>query len=52
MNMRKQDAIGGDATTTIKRSDFGLGLGAPLVDDAVVLNIDFEAGVRTPPPAG
>jgi polyisoprenoid-binding protein YceI len=51
-NMRKQDAIGADATATIKRSDFGLSLFAPMVDDTVILNVDFEAAARTAPPAG
>jgi polyisoprenoid-binding protein YceI len=43
LNMMKRQQIGGDATATIKRSDFGLGKYVPLVDDSVVLNIDFEA---------
>ena len=43
--MSKRQQIGGDATVTVKRSDFGLGTGVPLVDDNVVLNVDFEAAV-------
>jgi polyisoprenoid-binding protein YceI len=43
LNMMKRQQIGGDATATIKRSDFGLGKLAPMVDDTVVLNVDFEA---------
>jgi polyisoprenoid-binding protein YceI len=43
MNMMKRQEIGGDATATVKRSDFGMGQYVPLVDDAVTLNVDFEA---------
>jgi polyisoprenoid-binding protein YceI len=49
LNMMKRDEIGADATATIKRSDFGLGKFAPMVDDTVVLNVDFEAAAA---PAG
>ena len=44
-NMRKQPTIGFDATTTIKRSDFGLGLHAPAVSDEVRIRITTEASV-------
>jgi len=43
-NMQKQAAIGFDASTTIKRSDFGLGLYAPAVSDEVKISITTEAG--------
>ncbi|HTT06059.1 MAG TPA: YceI family protein [Steroidobacteraceae bacterium] len=48
-NMMKRDAIGADATTTVKRSDFDLAEYVPMVDDSVVLNVDFEAAAA---PAG
>lgn len=35
--------MGFDATTTLKRSDFGLGAFAPAVSDDVALNISLEA---------
>jgi len=41
--MKKVPAIGFDATATIKRSDFGLGLYAPMVGDEVTLRITTEA---------
>lgn len=41
--MAKRAAAGFDATTTIKRSDFGLGLYAPNVSDAVIIRITTEA---------
>ena len=41
--MKKVAAIGFDATATIKRSDFGLGLFAPMVGDEVTLRITTEA---------
>ncbi len=44
-NMRKQPTIGFDATTSIKRSDFGLGLHAPAVSDEVQIRITTEASV-------
>ncbi|RYZ74944.1 MAG: polyisoprenoid-binding protein [Lysobacteraceae bacterium] len=44
-NMQKQPAIGFDASTTIKRTDFGLGLYAPAVSDEVKIRITTEAGV-------
>ena len=44
-NMRKQPTIGFDASTTLKRSDFGLGLYAPAVSDEVRIRITTEASV-------
>ena len=41
--MRKLQAIGFDATGTVKRSDFGLGNYAPAVSDEVSLRITTEA---------
>lgn len=41
--MRKVPAIGFDATTTIKRSDFGVGAYAPAVSDEVSIRITTEA---------
>ena len=41
--MTKAEAIGFDATTTIKRSDFGVGAYAPNVGDTVTLRITTEA---------
>ena len=35
--------MGFDATTTLVRSDFGLGAFAPAVSDEVALNISIEA---------
>jgi polyisoprenoid-binding protein YceI len=43
--MTKQPSAGFDAVATIKRSDFGLGLYAPAVSDAVQLRITTEASV-------
>lgn len=43
--MAKRPAIGFDATTTIKRSDFGVGAYAPAVSDAVTIRITTEAMV-------
>lgn len=43
--MSKQPSAGFDAVATIKRSDFGLGLYAPAVSDAVKLRITTEASV-------
>lgn len=48
--MAKRAAAGFDATTTLKRSDFGLGKYAPNVSDAVTIRITTEAVV--PKPAG
>ena len=41
--MAKKLAAGFDATTTIKRTDFGVGLYAPNVSDEVVIRITTEA---------
>lgn len=46
--MAKREAAGFAATTTLKRSDFGLGLYAPNVSDEVVLSITTEAVVPKP----
>ena len=46
--MRKVQAIGFDASATVKRSDFGLGNYAPAVSDEVSLRITTEAGVPKP----
>ena len=43
--MTGQPSAGFDATTTIKRSDFGLGLYAPAVSDEVQIRITTEASV-------
>ena len=40
-----QPHIGFDATTTIKRSEWGLGMVAPKVSDEVAIRITTEAGV-------
>jgi polyisoprenoid-binding protein YceI len=42
-NMMKKDAIGADATATIKRSDFNMGKAVPMVGDEVTLEIVIEA---------
>lgn len=44
-------AIGFDATATLKRSEFGLGLFVPNVSDEVQLTISTEATVPKPAPA-
>jgi polyisoprenoid-binding protein YceI len=41
--MFKADVIGFDATTTIKRSEFGVGGGVPMVGDDVTIRITTEA---------
>lgn len=46
--MAKRPAIGFDATTTIKRTDFDLGKFAPNVSDEVTLRITTEAVVPKP----
>lgn len=46
--MAKRQAIGFDATTTVKRTDFGLGKFAPNVSDEVTLRITTEAIVPKP----
>jgi polyisoprenoid-binding protein YceI len=42
-NMMKKDAIGADASGTVKRSDFNMGKAVPLVGDEVTLEIVIEA---------
>ena len=39
----KREAIGADATTTIKRSEFGLGKYVPMVGDQVTIDLSIEA---------
>jgi polyisoprenoid-binding protein YceI len=41
--MRKVPAVGFEATASVKRSDFGLGMAAPAVSDEVALRITTEA---------
>lgn len=41
--MLKREVIGANAVTKIKRSDFGMGKGAPFVSDEVTLSIALEA---------
>ena len=41
--MKKVPTIGFDATTTIKRSEFGVGAYVPNVSDAITLRITTEA---------
>ncbi len=43
--MANKPWLGFDATTTVLRSDFGLGAFAPAVSDEVALNISIEAGL-------
>lgn len=44
-NMQKRPTIGFDATTTVKRTDFDLGMAAPAVSDEVNIRITTEASV-------
>ena len=37
--MSKKETVGFSATATIKRSDFGLGYGVPMVGDVIELRI-------------
>lgn len=46
--MAKRPAAGFDATTTIRRSDFGIGKYAPGVSDEILIRITTEAVVPTP----
>jgi polyisoprenoid-binding protein YceI len=46
--MKKVPAIGFDATTTLKRSDFGVGAYAPNVSDEVKIRITTEATIPAP----
>lgn len=48
MGRNDRPMIGFDASTTIKRSDFGLGKYVPNVSDEVTLRITTEAGVPKP----
>lgn len=41
--MMKKDAIGGNATVTVKRSDFNMGKHAPYVGDDVTIDVAIEA---------
>jgi polyisoprenoid-binding protein YceI len=41
--MQKKDAIGADASTVIKRSDFNAGKYVPVVGDEVTISIALEA---------
>jgi len=41
--MKKKDAIGANATVTVKRSDFNMGKYAPNVSDEVTIDIAIEA---------
>lgn len=50
--MAQREAAGFDATTTIKRSDFGVGKYAPNVSDEVTLRITTEALVPKAPKTG
>jgi polyisoprenoid-binding protein YceI len=43
LNMMKKDAIGANATTTLKRSDFQMAKYVPMVADEVTLTIAIEA---------
>ncbi|GHB18753.1 hypothetical protein GCM10007094_03170 [Pseudovibrio japonicus] len=44
--MAKKKAVGLDASTTIKRSDYGMTMALPYVSDDVNINISFEATVQ------
>jgi polyisoprenoid-binding protein YceI len=48
--MTKQQSIGFDASATIKRSDFGMGLSAPAVSDEISLRITTEGSVAAAKP--
>jgi polyisoprenoid-binding protein YceI len=41
--MMKKDAIGANATTTVRRTEFNAGKYAPNVGDEVTINIAIEA---------
>jgi polyisoprenoid-binding protein YceI len=49
--MSKRAAAGFDATTTIKRSDFGVAKYAPNVSDEVIIRLTTEAAVAKADPA-
>ncbi len=46
--MRKTAAIGFDASSTLNRSDFGLGKYSPAVSEAVSVSITVEANIKAP----
>ena len=39
----KKEMCGGNATGTVKRSDFGMKFGIPAVGDEIRLQVQFEA---------
>ena len=41
--MLKKEAIGANATTTVKRTDFNMGKNVPYVGDEVRIDIGLEA---------
>jgi polyisoprenoid-binding protein YceI len=45
-NMQKKDAIGANATTTVKRSDFKMDKYVPLVSDDVTITVAIEAAAQ------
>lgn len=45
--MMKKNWVGFDASTTLKRSDWGLSYGIPMVSDEVKLEIEAEAGAAS-----
>jgi polyisoprenoid-binding protein YceI len=47
--MTKLPAVGFDATTTIKRSDFGVGAYVPMVSDEIAIRITTEASAKAAP---
>jgi polyisoprenoid-binding protein YceI len=47
--MTKLPAVGFDATTTIKRSDFGVGAYVPMVGDEISIRITTEASAKAAP---
>jgi polyisoprenoid-binding protein YceI len=47
--MTKAPTMGFDATTTIKRSDFGVGGYVPMVSDEIAIRITTEASVKAAP---
>jgi polyisoprenoid-binding protein YceI len=49
--MSHAQVAGFDATTTLKRSDFGINYGVPNVSDEVQIRISMEAGVPKAEPA-
>lgn len=49
--MKKVPSCGGDASATIKRSDFGIDKYVPAVSDEITLHIGIEAQKQAPIPA-